>query len=180
MRGVSVIGRTVDNTEPTRTKPTRRSEGSHKRHAPQAAEPKAAPNALTVGQNRHTATPNALTLIRNAGEKRRAPQPEPKLLDRKLETLSAGECLEWREEFLAIPKSSQQVRKRAEHAAKLLGLRYAHPGTLKDIQKAIRDKLKAGWLPIHPDRGGAKQCFQLIEIAREAMEKSLNQRGKKT
>jgi histone H4 len=255
VREHKVKGRKVDNTEPTRTKPTRRSEGSHRRHAPQAAEPKAdnvgrkvvdsvvdnkatrrsegsherhAPqpepkaaanaltsiktadqrkvhlaspgmdvrkfwqrhspqpnrkatlNALTVGQNRHTATPNALTLIRNAGEKRRAPQPEPKLLDRKLETLSADECDKWLVEFNSIPESDKQVREKAKHAANLLGLRYAHPGTLRDIQKAIRDKLKAGWNPIHPDRGGANQCFQLIEIARDAMEKSLIQRGKKT
>ena len=53
VREHNVEGRKVEDT-----KPTRRSEGSHKRHAPQAAEPKAAPNALT--------------LIRNAGEKRRA------------------------------------------------------------------------------------------------------------
>ena len=76
---------------------------------------------------------------------------------------------------LLCVKSSQQVRKKAEHAAKLLGLPYAHPGN----REKIRAKVKTFWPTIHPDKpGGETACFQLIAIAEEALMNNLINRKK--
>ena len=60
-------------------------------------------------------------------------------------------------------------------AAKLLGLNYDYPGTREEIKKKIR-KLQ---IQTHTDKKGPGQCFVLTEIARDALEKALNQRGVK-